>query len=175
MSRTRLARLRASPATHLAPPVPPALRLLLPLPCLFVCSPRLYAPNETQTPLLSLRPQFVACSFACVPPPCPQWPATARSAPHTSHHTLYVHRRMQVRLLMDLTVSGVHAQQYYSKWPFWRFVGMQDPAVVAFLLANLLIHVFRANWHLHGMHPTHLMRLFSHGYGLRSSICVVHP
>lgn len=30
--------------------------------------------------------------------------------------------------------------QYYGKWPFWRFSGMQEPASVAFSLLNLACH-----------------------------------
>lgn len=30
--------------------------------------------------------------------------------------------------------------QYYGKWPFWRFMGMQEPASVLFSVANLLVH-----------------------------------
>jgi len=56
--------------------------------------------------------------------------------------------------------SGVRAQQYYGKWPFWRFAGMQEPAAVAFSFANLLIHVLGADWLRRGMHPTHPMRPF---------------
>jgi hypothetical protein len=32
-------------------------------------------------------------------------------------------------------------QQYYGKWPFWRFAGMQEPASVAFSLLNLWGHL----------------------------------
>ncbi|OBZ75061.1 Protein PER1 [Grifola frondosa] len=35
---------------------------------------------------------------------------------------------------------GRSIQQYHGKWPFWRFVGMQEPASVAFSLLNLLAH-----------------------------------
>ncbi|KAH9171436.1 Per1-like protein [Lactarius sanguifluus] len=48
--------------------------------------------------------------------------------------------------------------QYYGKWPFWRYAGMQEPAAVAFSLANLLMHVLGADWLRHGVHPTHPMR-----------------
>lgn len=30
--------------------------------------------------------------------------------------------------------------QFYGKWPFWRFLGMQEPASVLFSLFNLLAH-----------------------------------
>lgn len=36
---------------------------------------------------------------------------------------------------------GVQVQQYYGKWPFWRLLGMQEPASVAFSLLNLAAHV----------------------------------
>ena len=63
--------------------------------------------------------------------------------------------------LTDLAAeSGVRAQQYYGKWPFWRYAGMQEPAAVAFSLANLLMHVLGADWLRRGVHPTHPMRPF---------------
>ena len=38
--------------------------------------------------------------------------------------------------------GGVPIQQYYGKWPFWRYAGMQEPASVIFSLANLLLHIW---------------------------------
>lgn len=35
---------------------------------------------------------------------------------------------------------GWGIQQYYGKWPFWRFAGMQEPASVLFSILNLLAH-----------------------------------
>lgn len=35
---------------------------------------------------------------------------------------------------------GARVEQYYGKWPFWRFAGMQEPASVAFSLLNLWAH-----------------------------------
>src|ERR1700722_1579066 len=37
--------------------------------------------------------------------------------------------------------EGIPIQQYYGKWPFYRFAGMQEPASVAFSLLNLWFHV----------------------------------
>ncbi|KAI0699662.1 Per1-like protein [Cytidiella melzeri] len=37
--------------------------------------------------------------------------------------------------------AGSKIHQYYGKWPFWRFAGMQEPASVAFSLLNLAFHV----------------------------------
>ncbi|KAJ7778799.1 Per1-like protein [Mycena maculata] len=36
---------------------------------------------------------------------------------------------------------GDRVHQYYGKWPFWRLLGMQEPASVAFSLLNLWAHV----------------------------------
>ena len=42
----------------------------------------------------------------------------------------------------DLDIqSGEGIQQYYGKWPFHRYGGMQEPASVAFSLLNLWFHV----------------------------------
>jgi post-GPI attachment to proteins factor 3 len=38
--------------------------------------------------------------------------------------------------------SGVPIQQYYGKWPFWRRLGMQEPASVVFSLMNLILHTW---------------------------------
>lgn len=35
---------------------------------------------------------------------------------------------------------GKPVEQYYGKWPFWRFAGAQEPASVVFSLFNLLVH-----------------------------------
>jgi len=56
--------------------------------------------------------------------------------------------------------SGVRMEQYYGKWPFWRYAGMQEPASVAFSVANLLMHVLGADWLRRGVHPAHPMRPF---------------
>ncbi|KAJ2936080.1 hypothetical protein H1R20_g1015, partial [Candolleomyces eurysporus] len=36
--------------------------------------------------------------------------------------------------------SGRPVQQYYGKWPFWRYAGMQEPASVVFSVFNLWAH-----------------------------------
>jgi hypothetical protein len=63
--------------------------------------------------------------------------------------------------LTDLALeSGVRMEQFYGKWPFWRVAGMQEPASVAFSVANLLLHVLGADWLRRGVHPAHPMRPF---------------
>jgi post-GPI attachment to proteins factor 3 len=36
--------------------------------------------------------------------------------------------------------QGDRIEQYFGKWPFWRFGGMQEPASVVFSLLNLWIY-----------------------------------
>ncbi|THH08699.1 hypothetical protein EW145_g2519 [Phellinidium pouzarii] len=44
--------------------------------------------------------------------------------------------------LTDVAIDeGHHVLQYYGKWPFWRLLGMQEPASVLFSLLNLWVHV----------------------------------
>lgn len=40
----------------------------------------------------------------------------------------------------DAINRGATIYQYHGKWPFWRWMGMQEPASVAFSLLNLLFH-----------------------------------
>ncbi|KAF8626350.1 hypothetical protein AX15_005007 [Amanita polypyramis BW_CC] len=40
---------------------------------------------------------------------------------------------------MDIQ-KGAPVQQFFGKWPFWRFSGMQEPASVVFSLFNLWAH-----------------------------------
>jgi hypothetical protein len=35
---------------------------------------------------------------------------------------------------------ATRVQQFYGKWPFWRYAGMQEPASVLFSLMNLFVH-----------------------------------
>ena len=37
--------------------------------------------------------------------------------------------------------EGRRPEQFYGKWAFWRFLGMQEPASVVFSLMNLWAHV----------------------------------
>ncbi|KAF9228855.1 Per1-like protein [Gyrodon lividus] len=47
-----------------------------------------------------------------------------------------------MHMLTDKAVRlGQNIQQYYGKWPFWRFLGIQEPASVVFSLWNLWFHL----------------------------------
>jgi hypothetical protein len=66
-----------------------------------------------------------------------------------------------MHMLTDFALeSGVRVEQYYGKWPFWRFAGMQEPASVVFSIANLLMHVLGLDWLRRGMHSAHPMKPF---------------
>ncbi|KAH9483617.1 Protein PER1-like protein [Psilocybe cubensis] len=59
--------------------------------------------------------------------------------------------------------NGKPLQQYYGKWPFYRFLGMQEPASVVFSLLNLWAHkrgreaIRRKISEHHPMRPYYLM------------------
>jgi len=43
--------------------------------------------------------------------------------------------------IVDKAVEkGELVQQYYGKWPFWRLLGMQEPASVLFSALNFWVH-----------------------------------
>ena len=47
-----------------------------------------------------------------------------------------------MQFLTDNAVEkGWPMEQYYGKWPFVRYAGMQEPASVAFSILNLIAHV----------------------------------
>jgi hypothetical protein len=56
--------------------------------------------------------------------------------------------------------KGAGMQQYFGKWPFWRFLGMQEPASVAFSVLNLAAHVQGARKLLHRVPDGHPMKYF---------------
>ncbi|KAL7282935.1 hypothetical protein ACG7TL_002353 [Trametes sanguinea] len=46
-----------------------------------------------------------------------------------------------MHLITDRAIEhGTRVQQYYGKWPFWRFMGMQEPASVLFSVFNFVAH-----------------------------------
>ncbi|KAF8968238.1 Per1-like protein [Flammula alnicola] len=56
--------------------------------------------------------------------------------------------------------NGKPVQQYYGKWPFWRFAGMQEPASVAFSLLNIWAHARGASKVRKRVSETHPMRSY---------------
>ncbi|KIK69963.1 hypothetical protein GYMLUDRAFT_150557 [Collybiopsis luxurians FD-317 M1] len=64
--------------------------------------------------------------------------------------------------------AGEKILQYYGKWPFWRFAGIQEPASVAFSLLNLWAHVKGAQKLQLALHDSHPMKKFYMGWSLVS-------
>lgn len=63
--------------------------------------------------------------------------------------------------ITDLAIErGDPVQQYYGKWPFWRLVGMQEPASVAFSLLNLWCHAHGGNEVLQRIPSGHPMKSY---------------
>ncbi|KAG8886729.1 hypothetical protein FRB98_001081 [Tulasnella sp. 332] len=56
-------------------------------------------------------------------------------------------------------IFHANVEQYYGKWPFWRFLGMQEPASVLFSLLNMLAHMEGER---------HLMRRIPRNHPMRS-------
>ncbi|KAF8528160.1 Per1-like protein [Hysterangium stoloniferum] len=56
--------------------------------------------------------------------------------------------------------------QYYGKWPFWRFLGIQEPASVLFSLLNLWGHVHGFRRARRVIPKTHPMRKYYLGWGV---------
>ncbi|KAI6011073.1 Per1-like protein [Pisolithus marmoratus] len=66
-----------------------------------------------------------------------------------------------MHMLTDNAVRyGIPIQQYYGKWPFWRFLGMQEPASVAFSLWNMWYHLHGARQISRRIPATHPMRSY---------------
>lgn len=109
--------------------------------------------------------EFQRCLGQCTRQSCTADGRPVRAQPLALRLTLWTCaddcKYVCTHTLTDLAAeSGVRAQQYYGKWPFWRLAGMQEPAAVAFSLANLLMHVLGADWLRRGVHPAHPMRPF---------------
>jgi hypothetical protein len=56
--------------------------------------------------------------------------------------------------------TGRGIQQYYGKWPFWRFAGIQEPASVMFSLLNFWSHFIGYKQVRRRLSASHPMRPF---------------
>lgn len=70
-----------------------------------------------------------------------------------------------------ITDHSVHSRedrvhQYFGKWPFWRFAGMQEPASVLFSLFNLWAHIQGFKMARAKISQNHPMRWYYLGWGL---------
>ncbi len=54
--------------------------------------------------------------------------------------------------------TGEEIHQYYGKWPFYRFLGMQEPASVCFSIGNGYMHFKGAQKYFARIGPRYLLR-----------------
>jgi hypothetical protein len=92
-------------------------------------------------------PLFLSCAADCEAHQCAPSPLPSVGILHKALGQLSwrcadecrytcMHERTAIRL-----AGGDEVLQYDGKWPFWRALGMQEPAAVAFSLLNLCAHV----------------------------------
>lgn len=86
--------------------------------------------------------EFQNCVSTCYGDHCHPW-ATLPLVLRLTRWTCTDDCKYQcMHMLTDKAVDlGQDIQQYYGKWPFWRFLGMQEPASVAFSLWNMWFHL----------------------------------
>ena len=69
--------------------------------------------------------------------------------------------------MTDISIQyGVRVQQFHGKWPFYRLMGIQEPASVLFSILNGIMHVYGLSRYKTRMGPTYSLRIFYivHGY-----------
>lgn len=90
-------------------------------------------------------PEFIACVDQCDQERC-----LAQTRPITLPLVLRLTQwtctdDCKYRCMHSITDRAILAHekihQYYGKWPFWRFSGIQEPASVLFSILNLLGHI----------------------------------
>jgi Per1-like family len=59
-----------------------------------------------------------------------------------------------------------YVHQYYGKWPFWRFAGMQEPASVLFSVLNLCAHLQGLRTANRVIPSSHPIKIFYVGWGV---------
>lgn len=92
-------------------------------------------------------PVFQSCLQACRTAQCPA-DNSRQLLPFNEHPTLWLMRwtctdecayRCTHSFTNNLSIKeGIH--QFYGKWPFWRFLGCQEPASVLFSIGNGWTH-----------------------------------
>lgn len=88
-------------------------------------------------------PEFINCVSICTDAGCPHpFFLSLRLTRWTCLDDCRYHCTHQVT---DLAIqSGSRVQQFFGKWPFWRFAGAQEPASVVFSLLNFWAHAHGA-------------------------------
>lgn len=85
---------------------------------------------------------FQNCVSACYGDQCHPWTTHSLALRLTRWTCTDDCKYKCMHMLTDSAVRvGSTIHQYYGKWPFWRFLGMQEPASVAFSLWNMYYHI----------------------------------
>ncbi|KAL4065155.1 Per1-like protein [Scleroderma citrinum] len=106
-------------------------------------------------------PDFRNCISACAGDRCHPWTKLPPDLRLTRWTCIDDCKYNCMHMLTDDAVrSGKNIQQYYGKWPFWRFMGMQEPASVVFSLWNLWSHLQGARQIRRSVPVTHPMRSY---------------
>lgn len=86
--------------------------------------------------------EFQNCVSTCYGDHCHPWTTLSLDLRMTRWTCTDDCKYQCMHMLTDKAISlGQNIQQYYGKWPFWRFLGMQEPASVAFSLWNMWFHL----------------------------------
>ena len=106
--------------------------------------------------------EFGDCVVACQSQRCEQFEALKSLSLKITRWTCT--DDCKYTCMHDITDKAVTAgrgiQQYYGKWPFWRFAGMQEPASVMFSLFNLWSHFIGYKQVRRKVSASHPMRPF---------------
>lgn len=87
-------------------------------------------------------PEFRNCISTCTGNRCHPWATLPVDLRLTRWTCIDDCKYNCMHMLTDNAVqSAKDIQQYYGKWPFWRFMGMQEPASVVFSLWNMWSHI----------------------------------
>lgn len=86
-------------------------------------------------------PEFQACLSNCISTTCNELKELTLAL-RLTHWTCAddCSYRCMHAITDDAATQNQDVKQYYGKWPFWRWAGMQEPASVLFSLLNLWAH-----------------------------------
>ncbi|KAF9239128.1 Per1-like protein [Melanogaster broomeanus] len=106
-------------------------------------------------------PDFQNCLSTCYGDHCHSWTTIPLDLRLTRWTCTDDCKYRCMHMVTDKAVHlGQDIQQYYGKWPFWRFLGVQEPASVAFSLWNMWNHLQGARQIRRRIPETHPLRQY---------------
>lgn len=107
-------------------------------------------------------PEFQACVEHCVQDECPN-----KVLPIYLRLTLWsCPDDCRYNCMHEITARNDTVVQYYGKWPFYRFFGIQEPASVLFSMGNLCMHYHYLRIMQREIPDSNMMRPYSLGYAI---------